>query len=215
MIPLGVLGSARRAAAAALTVTHLSNHIDNNNATTRTFASVSLGDAVARTILVSVAFRVSSGGDTATVTVAGFPATIDAKVTGHAAAAIARVALPGSVTSGDIVVTSNSSAVALSVYVTAAPIALHHAVANASINNWVTSATAPTLNTVAGGFALAAFGNTGNVATHTWTGLTERYDASNYTTADTATTGSTITASVTSSTGVLYSGIAAAAYAAA
>lgn len=223
MIPLGILASANvPAAGSSITVTHLSNHSDaTSNRTVFTFSSVSLGDPVAKTILLAIGKRVAAAGTTLSVTVAGYSATIDAKNGTNTAAGIARVDLPSGISSGDIVVTVDTTgALWLSAYVTYDAIAVldSDAVYDATLTTAETLAR--TVDTAAGGFALAAAATaSGSSPSWTWTGLTERFDDPSHagagTTADLETSGGPLSITAQVSVDGLYAGLSVVTYEAA
>ena len=107
MIPLGVLASARVAAAGGATFEFLGAASPASAATTHTFAAMPLGSAVAdRTILVCVVTQATISS----VTVAGVAATRDIEHSGGSStrASLWRATVPTG-TNGDVVVTIGSS----------------------------------------------------------------------------------------------------------
>ena len=221
MIPLGTLASARmEAAGGALTATWLGGTaFQDNSGNTKTFSNVPLGPASdARTVVVAVGNRVSSGGQFVSVTIAGVTATIDAQPSPHASVALARAQVPASAgTSGTVVITKASKEWVfgiLGVWHIDTPVAV-------TDSDWVyvgsgTGTMSRTLTTSPGGVILAAACEYGS-ATWAWAGADERLNANPYTNisgtaADAATTGADLTISVTPSAANTYGGLVVATY---
>ena len=177
MIPLGVLASARVAAAAGGGgLTFLGTYAIDTNSTGFTIPGVSIGPPASNRTIIVAAYneRAAVTG----VTIGGVSATVDVVHTpggsNNAGLAFAHAVVPTGTTA--------------SVDVTAPGVSLHHAVAVWSIPGTLTLVDSDsiqystggdctlTLTTVVGGLALAvACGNRGGT-TATWAGITEDFD---------------------------------------
>ena len=177
MIPLGVLGSARRNGGAALAADYLTTLTDGTENSTKTWAGVSLGAAAAdRSILVIITANTVNGGVAiSSLTVGGVAATVDLVASGQYTDVrlfFARISLPTG-TTGDVVLTLSSEwrNVAVSLYrVTGAAVAYH------SYQRTITSGAALTCSTVAGGLVLGSLLGGGYRNDSVWTGLPEDAD---------------------------------------
>lgn len=108
MIPLGVLASARVAAAGGSGVAYLTATTASTGTTTRTYASLSLGNAASnRNIIIAVHSR--AGGAATAATIGGVTATLHASFTDSFAHLVIFSAVVPSGTTGSAVVTFGSN----------------------------------------------------------------------------------------------------------
>ena len=172
-IPLGVLGSSHKAAAAGITLTYVAGY-DTGSAT------VTIGAATAtRTVVV---LGGAQGNVDLTCTIGGAAATVDYVTSGVARSLIAaRATVPSGTT---VTVAGNFSG--FGVWVSP------DAIAPVDIEVSGIDTGTVTLATVAGGAAAAHASSDSGAGGATWTGLTERYDLLRSHGADAVTTGANL-----------------------
>ena len=179
-IPLGVLGSSHKAAAAGITLTYVAGYATNS-------ATVTIGAATATRTVVVLG---GSQGDVAlNCTIGGAAATVDYVTSGVPRSLIAaRATVPSGTT-----VTVAGKFGGFGVWVSPDAIAP----VDIEVSGLDTGMTV-TLATVAGGAAAAHAASDSGAGGATWTGLTERYDLLRSHGADAVTTGANLTVSHTS-----------------
>lgn len=176
MIPLGVLGSARVAAAAGPLVADYVSYGATGGATTYTWTGLALGaEAPDRTIIVVVTAQTNGGGEAlSALTVGGVSATLDVTASGvysDIRTYFCHVALPSGVT-GDVTLTLSASwkNAAVHLYRVTGPAVAYH-----SHQRTTTSGASLTCSTVAGGLIIGAAVGMDDPS-YTWTGLTEDHE---------------------------------------
>lgn len=173
MIPLGVLASARVAAAggggSAVTFLESRNYGFAAGRTSWTFGAVALGPASSdRVIIVAIAAR--STPPIASVTIGGVTATIDVQNGTDVNTAIARAAVPTGET-GDIVVTAGNTGNNCSI---GAYAVTGHAVS--VVDTDAASSNTRTVTPATPGLVVAVTHTASNGGTCTWSGVTEDWD---------------------------------------
>lgn len=152
--------------------------VDTSNASTYTFTSQSIGTAaVGRYVVVGVALGFTGSPTISGVTIAGVAATAigTAAVTGNTLVQLWGAQVDTGTSGSIVVTTSGGSPLDCGIGVWSIYDLLSQTPTDTGTST--ASPSTDTLTTVEGGVALAITLNAGTLATYTWTGLTENFDA--------------------------------------